>query len=1764
MAEIDISLKGTNVASAIVPFTTEDTYPTHKAKYGQGGYRTVDNITERDEIPSERLEEGMLVYVINDNDNIHTYQYIKDKTTKKLSWQRASFSAQGIPVYDQKTLDDLGKDAADNYIFIPSESELEGGVPANQTEIVTHGGSYLNILFSAIRQLQVEVAKMRNAFRYGLNSYTGTQTAMSTQVNDIEDPDEEPLWAIEPDMLSIIAGAEVIIDGTTAPSNLTPGNNITLEETKLIINSTGCTWYDVENIVKNTEDTKLFLYLTFSKGDSTTFELNVKLEDINVEEDPTQQSEGEEGEMPVIDLKTLLNKYGDKITNLTKYNILIVVSRQHTELGGSNYVWVSIGSPEDGKVAGYYNFNNKSLYDSKINLNYSKYTFKEIELKSLDLYQLDFYSKYQDFSNEVSESDTTIPEAPSDNDYKYKVAHITIRSIENKETMESIQHQLLENELIFNEEDKTLWIKMKNKGLVSIAGSGGGTGGGGNNDTDNDNMTIQEIIEELKKLGIIYGGEANEDGEYDLNIASISDITFIHQATGNKFKFETDKDGQLRSTKLPEKFLEDRVEDLSKTNYSINESNQIRGFVAKLHCGESGIEATSASDVGLNSDRIKIGSVYMPLNTDTIFGCSHAYIELENTSDKDFPLQGCYLHYLHPNAINIDNSEVEHLALSGTIPAGGTFLIRGKEYSDPMKNLNTFINVDDFDIEWFNDSGELMDLTQIQDKAYAFLLTYGKEDIKQDDIMIFNNTNSDTVDKAPYIYPWYFIDSLILNKHRDVTKKWGLNPVTVGSNTIVKNTFELDPAKQAFQSLNTIDSSRSRLSKVSNDIQLLRLDKESISFKHSDEVYPISKYTPKSSKYKKNVSTDKTQFILDKPNAVTCAFGIDVYKTRCFNWVSAGEFDEFVWIKKKSKIENNGKYIYSDIEGWDKFESYKSSDGNDSIDSETNETPQSSEFPRKRIFNTEITNTIYSRIKNIFPGCGIRYTSHKCIIDLISDEDKNKIDDKIVYTYIVGRADKTGNAPDLNHSSEEQTFTIYPKEYKPRLFLTTDQQGFHWIEYQVWSASAKHLNNEIETIIDSNNRNSENDKIFPILLNTGDMTQNGTRVNEWLDYFNGGKILFNHLEHMAVVGNNDLCGPDPKILGTGNDNGKSNSYFFHVFTCYETFHFKKELGDGETKHILPIVKSKYVPSLYYFDTENYRFLMANSEITFTTCATWYGLNANSENSRVYNIYTGHGVVKNANDSWTEFDDSFTSIYTMMWNILNDAKTKTKETIISCHEMPYTVITTEGLYNTDLTRVQSRSIGLSEDNKRSLVGCHMNQLSTEDNKSMYWFSRLCEYFKVRLVLGGHKHTYAITLPTREYYYYEKIDGIYSKNSIDNGPMEMRETLENDDIKWIINNEHLSKFPILHNYFENTKSPTTDDKFFWPYSTDIRCIKINEDKFKLTEIEYTISSDYSKVICDTRDSLEVSIDNNNFTIDDVTYTILNKYLKCSSNSINFPIINNSFTIGNISYIIEGEKIKSNGIDITTISENKFSLLGLDLEIIEEKAITNDNTRFIDNFVTYLMCQATGYKQTSNKELPTNYQSFSKLIPKSQITISNGKVTKSEADNQQKYPMYVVVDLNSEGNDKWAVYLSRICNILKNYKFTQEVYSELPMVNQYATIVNKAIYLTYTFTDIGGNKVYSIDEDDFNYSILNTVDYKTKYCFWINFNDGSIIDISSKLSSGSLVNDKGNFIVSTDNIYKIGDTYVGCLEITNDESTTTTIKFGMIEDNKILKGL
>jgi hypothetical protein len=101
---------------------------------------------------------------------------------------------------------------------------------------------------------------------------------------------------------------------------------------------------------------------------------------------------------------------------------------------------------------------------------------------------------------------------------------------------------------------------------------------------------------------------------------------------------------------------------------------------------------------------------------------------------------------------------------------------------------------------------------------------------------------------------------------------------------------------------------------------------------------------------------------------------------------------------------------------------------------------------------------------------------------------------------------------------------------------------------------------------------------------------------------------------------------------------------------------------------------------------------------------------------------------------------------------------------------------------------------------------------------------------------------------------------------------------------------------------------------------------------------------------------------------------------------------------------------------------------------------------------MCQATGYKLKSNKELPCAYQVFSKLIP---LTSHEGGSDKPNAN--QLYPMFSILDFKKDINgniNAIDVKMCRITNIFANNgvdSFTQTKYGKNEPDIEYLIEVN-----------------------------------------------------------------------------------------------------------------
>ena len=98
----------------------------------------------------------------------------------------------------------------EKYIVIPDESDLNGELTTN-TYTTTKNGNYLDILFSAIRTLQSEVARLKNTFYYGIQSYTGEHTTSRGVINSIEEEEKEVQEGKE----------DTIVDEKSIDSNLT-------------------------------------------------------------------------------------------------------------------------------------------------------------------------------------------------------------------------------------------------------------------------------------------------------------------------------------------------------------------------------------------------------------------------------------------------------------------------------------------------------------------------------------------------------------------------------------------------------------------------------------------------------------------------------------------------------------------------------------------------------------------------------------------------------------------------------------------------------------------------------------------------------------------------------------------------------------------------------------------------------------------------------------------------------------------------------------------------------------------------------------------------------------------------------------------------------------------------------------------------------------------------------------------------------------------------------------------------------------------------------------------------------------------------------------------------------------------------------------------------------------------------------------------------------------------------------------------------------
>ena len=1586
----------------VVDFITASDIPTNVSEFvNDVGYLTENDIEDvRKDVEDVKEGLGILTEIVGDpgTESDEPTGIFGEIDELKRNVKGASLSNYILPVMTQDMVDAATEDSdvdfdgsEDPHILV--EYNPLGTTPRTNDDIYM---GLIHDMMGAIRSLQAEVARLRNTFDYGIDSYKNTRTAKSVTLGGMNDVDiDEPLWAIDPGYLSLVSdnpNFNTLLDINHSFITVGTGTIDTSVEGQLTFVDCKGRFQDGNVQGENPtlyllKDSKLITYLVTDKPD-------IKMTLVSLDNKSITRE---------IDFTDILGS-----NRVNKYGFCVVISRKvrvGEEEKGFNYIYFSIINYEnDEKLFEGYLTDDNRLVPTRVDVP-ARFSIQSLDFDRLTLSRMKFYTKFEDFTEEV------ISSMPSEDDYKYEVAHIAIRSVKDTDMLNTVADHLRDNELVWNKAAGTLHIK--SEGKMYLIGS--------NSDEHNkdENMTDREIIRTLERMGIVVNVEYKKDEYGDetddiksvshISMAPISDVTFVNEETKKKFTFKVDTEGNLvgkdNSTETIDEFLKSLGTNAG--NYDATNYKAVRGFVSDYLSRKNGTYTLNGGvnkdgDTGKQSDRLRISSFYAPITTDEAHGCTHSFIELENSSNVDIPLTGIYLHFYSP-AENDYKGGVHHLALDGVIKAGGTYLIRGAKHAE-FDDESAFIKVRTYDKEWYengvpisfeqepvksvketNEDGTTTEIPAADSnikKAYRFCLTYGLPELSSSTKLVERNTNEagvviDGTTYKPDVYPNIivnprFIDSCSYSTLATVSNLTGNdNPwyangdsagigITITKNSMFRLMFALDPAKQAYNGFNTKDGSRVRYNKAT-DLQVVNLDKEFIGYPHSNETVKIDRYTPKASFENRNVMTDKTQLNREKPNMVTCSFGVDVYNTRCFNWISCGTFDEYVWIRKEGETS------------WNKFQSYTK------ISSIIAEDHSKSIYRKE--YAVDVNNTIYARIINRFPGNDVLFTSHKCVVVLPDAEDS-----PVEYEYVVGRPDKDGN-PDPEHTNRIFTFTLYPRTYEGRTYQITDQQGFHWIEYQVWAASAEFLNTKIEQeITDWNSKNSN--KVFPILINTGDMTQSGARINEWLDYYNGGVSLFDHLEQMNCVGNNDLCPINPRELGTGNDTDKSSSHFFHYFYCFdvrdndvctettpdpekptqivyegdkfytgESLIVKAHTGsvviDGITTNI-DIKEDRYIPSIYYFKTKDVMYVIMNSEIPYSNVQKWFGLC--SKGQKYINIYTGIEVVADGNYAGNV--DYFTPIYETIYAWLNNNNHKRK-VIVAMHEMPFTVITKASLDNKSAKQVdQTRNYPLA----KARLGSNVNQMDINETRGIFWCSRLLEYFNCKLVIGGHKHTYALSYPIKE-----KYSWAYTGESVITG-IETNHTYDSaEKIK-----------PMSVTLADEAGS---SPKFNVSWDIDL-----TSDE---TRTEYNVTTDRTTI-------------GDNKTLNSTKTPYIPKHL-----------------------------YDTYGKDVYNTGKSGIVRCCTPLEII-------DNTDY-DGFVTYSMCQATGYKLKSNKELPSQLQVFSKIIP-----MTNHKKSSDSPNANQLYPMYSVLEFNDDCSEV-SVSMNRITGIFKKDgadKFTQIDYGTKKM--------------------------------------------------------------------------------------------------------------------------
>lgn len=810
---------------------------------------------------------------------------------------------------------------------------------------------------------------------------------------------------------------------------------------------------------------------------------------------------------------------------------------------------------------------------------------------------------------------------------------------------------------------------------------------------------------------------------------------------------------------------------------------------------------------GTNSRYVSLSTIYCggKFNSQNDAKCSHNFVEIYNSGDSDYNLGGAYLLYTDCTLDATGNSGYvwQILRLDGVVKAGSTYTVRGARCN---RDDASFIKIDNYDQEWLDIENNLVSFSPNKGTFYLIngVNVDGERQLPQSLLQAINERNfkffnDNIVNKNNgYIDGFGFCsspkDAVMVGAESSplCISKDDNNLVTSEKCLFTKN-FILDPSKQALKTLDK-KSTNTLWTYINIDKQTEKLG-NSVQYYWSD--FYKKSYTPGCTNDKHNFyNYGRSKFNEKCPNIVNVTFGKQatatviyagkceheiimyyqindnaeikkeainkgvayngeflevtsvtdaVYTTdpiysqytvnsdasRCFNWISVGNYDEYVEYRLKGS--DGWKRQYSIIE--------KDATDPDSINEDGTDAPFI-EFYKRYTWPAGYDN--------------IWVTTHKRIIRGLTSG---------VYEYRIGRDG------DSSYTSEIKEFEVKNNAQvsKFRFTQVTDQQGFNWAEYQAWRRSCDMIDkSRREDIKNNNGEIVDKARSIDFTINTGDIAQSGNRVSEFIDYFDG-RTSMNDVVEMFTIGNNDLCGLIPTKFGNGDDfTSKFNPINVRK---YYTFELDKNNVDnaGKSNYFLPEVeisnttgdKQTYrnipIDSIYSFNYGDYHFVSINSEYTKASASIYNKINYTNSNDIDDNF------IKSINErieSWFTQDlllwkDSYiptthgkympsTKYYTMNGetptlftdydvgdpipanaNILINEPRNCSKCLVYMHEIPFTIVT------------DAFVTGGSERGG--------SKLNTYNTKGSYRLSRLFKLYGIRIVFGGHKHTYSLSYP-----------------------------------------------------------------------------------------------------------------------------------------------------------------------------------------------------------------------------------------------------------------------------------------------------------------------------------------------------------------------------------------------------------------------------------